>query len=77
MADMIGMLPTLDDTMLANLLANARRLSSEGDARQRASASAIMAAAEAECAKRAAAGAPSRAKRGSLRRNTPTPSNDA
>ncbi len=76
MADMISMLPTFDDTMLANLLANARRLSSEGDARQRISAGAILTAAEAECAKRAAA-APTRAKRVPVSRKTLTPRNDA
>ena len=47
--------PTMSDEHLANLLANARRMQTSGTAPQQASASEVVAAAEAETAVRRAA----------------------
>jgi hypothetical protein len=71
MADLINMLPTLDDALLANLLANARRLSGVGNDKQRASASAMLTAVEAECAKRAEAALANKPKRKAPPRRAP------
>jgi hypothetical protein len=75
MADLLSMLPTLDDALLANLHDNARRLAQAGTDRQRQAATEMLAAVEAECARRGAVANPTKPKKS--RRKTPARRNDA
>ena len=62
-------IPTLSDEEVMNLLANARRLSEEGDEKQRAAAAELLPALEAEAEdRRAARMEMAKAKRAATRR---------
>jgi hypothetical protein len=51
---LVEMIPLLSDEEVVNLLANARRLSADGDARRKAAAEALLPALEAAAAERTA-----------------------
>jgi hypothetical protein len=52
MTTLLERIPTLSDAEVANLLANARRLSEQGDAKQQAAAAELLPALEAEDSQR-------------------------
>lgn len=75
MADLINMLPSLEDALLANLGDNARRLACTGTEAQRTSAAAMLAAVEAECARRAETAVAAKPKR-TVRCKAPAPADE-